>query len=73
MKDFLTIWIILQLIFIGLAGGETTYEVNEWTFVCNEQIDASKFQYSLVWLVFPLVFFTNSWSINRYCDNKLNN
>jgi hypothetical protein len=70
MKEFLAIWIIFQLIVIWLVGWNLAYETENNTYECNKKTVGSKFEYSVIWIIIPLVMFVDNTPIIDYCNKK---
>jgi hypothetical protein len=75
MKNFFIYWIIFQLAFVGMAGGNTLGKIENNTFDCDSYYsdDISVFSYTVIGMIFPLVLFVNESidvSVEEYCSAK---
>jgi NADH:ubiquinone oxidoreductase subunit 3 (subunit A) len=71
MKEILATWIIFQLIIIGFITWDLSHDINTNTYECAfTETEAEKWQYIMVWIVFPLLVFNTFESdvIDAYCN-----
>lgn len=65
IKDIFVIWIIIQLIIIGIAGVSVKNEIVNQTYDCERVILPM-----WVGICFPLVLFvSNDLGVKEYCKN----
>jgi len=71
MKDLFIIWIIFQLVLIGVSGVSMHNEIQNETYDCEIRETISPW----IGAVLPLVFFMGDSldkEVNNYCENKVN-
>ena len=69
IKNFLVIWIIFQLVFIGFALWEAIAEVDNGTFECTYDKPLTLTEGRIIGTIFPLIFFGQANKIRDYCAN----
>lgn len=69
MVKFLAVWVIFQFIVIGQVVGEMAYEMDQWTYICDER-DMTLWEIKFALLVLPLLAFADGSDIAEYCGKQ---
>ncbi len=74
MKNFLTIWIIIQLLIIGLAGGIVINQIAINTYDCSNKKIEFSYGNIFISLFVPIIYFTSdelTEYVEDYCKGEI--
>ena len=68
MKELFIVWIMLQLVIVGVLGNDIRNRTIQGTFDCKKE---RKVYPIVVGIIFPLIHFSNiRYQVTDYCHDK---